>query len=161
MINNHFVDEYDPTIEDSYRKQMTIDGRICIIEFLDTCYEGEWSMQGLYFRQAEGFIIAFSITSRASFEVALELRERIRNERGTDNPSPPTVLCGTKCDLHHQREVTQEEAQQLAMDWNCPYLETSSLQRINIEETICEIVREIRKVSNEKYTKRGGGCAIL
>jgi len=26
FIQNHFVDEYDPTIEDSYRKQMVISG---------------------------------------------------------------------------------------------------------------------------------------
>ena len=28
LIQNHFVDEYDPTIEDSYRKQVTEDNRL-------------------------------------------------------------------------------------------------------------------------------------
>ena len=31
LIQNHFVDEYDPTIEDSYRKQVIIDGEICFL----------------------------------------------------------------------------------------------------------------------------------
>uniref|UniRef100_A0A6B2LLA7 Uncharacterized protein n=1 Tax=Arcella intermedia TaxID=1963864 RepID=A0A6B2LLA7_9EUKA len=140
---------------------MTIDGRVCIIELLDTYYEGDLSTQEAYFRQTEGFMIAFSITSKESFYVALGLRKRIRKETGIERLCSPTVLVGTKCDLYQQREVTQDEAQHLAMDWNCPYLETSALQRTNIEETICEMVREIRKMSDDKYTKRGGGCALL
>ena len=36
LIQNHFVDEYDPTIEDSYRKQVVIDGETCLLDILDT-----------------------------------------------------------------------------------------------------------------------------
>ncbi|RAL64452.1 hypothetical protein DID88_001928 [Monilinia fructigena] len=32
----HFVETYDPTIEDSYRKQVAIDGQSCMLEVLDT-----------------------------------------------------------------------------------------------------------------------------
>ena len=36
LIQSHFVDEYDPTIEDSYRKQCVVDGQQVILDILDT-----------------------------------------------------------------------------------------------------------------------------
>ena len=35
-ISSHFIDEYDPTIEDSYRKQINLDGENCLLDILDT-----------------------------------------------------------------------------------------------------------------------------
>ena len=43
LIQNHFVDEYDPTIEDSYRKQVTIDEETCLLDILDTAGQEEYS----------------------------------------------------------------------------------------------------------------------
>jgi hypothetical protein len=42
FIQSHFVDEYDPTIEDSYRKQTTIDGEIALLDVLDTAGQEEY-----------------------------------------------------------------------------------------------------------------------
>ncbi len=36
FIQSHFVDEYDPTIEDSYRKQCVIDEEVALLDVLDT-----------------------------------------------------------------------------------------------------------------------------
>ncbi len=35
LVQSHFIDEYDPTIEDSYRKQVVIDDESCLLEILD------------------------------------------------------------------------------------------------------------------------------
>ena len=35
LIQNHFVDEYDPTTEDSCRKQVVIDREMCLLDILD------------------------------------------------------------------------------------------------------------------------------
>jgi len=43
LIQNHFIDEYDPTIEDSYRKQVTIDDETCLLDILDTAGQEEYS----------------------------------------------------------------------------------------------------------------------
>ena len=36
LIANHFIFDYDPTIEDCYRKQCVIDDQACILDILDT-----------------------------------------------------------------------------------------------------------------------------
>jgi GTPase KRas protein len=43
LIQNQFVTEYDPTIEDSYRKQVTIDEETCCLDILDTAGQEEYS----------------------------------------------------------------------------------------------------------------------
>jgi small GTP-binding protein len=36
FVRNVFVSTYDPTIEDTYRKPLVIDGEKCLVEILDT-----------------------------------------------------------------------------------------------------------------------------
>ncbi|KAM3178701.1 Ras-related protein Rap-1b [Hymenolepis weldensis] len=36
FVQSIFVEKYDPTIEDSYRKQIEVDGQQCMLEILDT-----------------------------------------------------------------------------------------------------------------------------
>lgn len=51
FIQSYFVDEYDPTIEDSYRKQVVIDDKVSILDILDTAGQEEYSaMREQYMR---------------------------------------------------------------------------------------------------------------
>ncbi|KAG5846151.1 hypothetical protein ANANG_G00146760 [Anguilla anguilla] len=36
FVQGIFVEKYDPTIEDSYRKQVEVDAQQCMLEILDT-----------------------------------------------------------------------------------------------------------------------------
>ena len=69
FIENHFVADYDPTIEDSYRKQVTIDNETFILEVLDTVNHEEFSMmQEYYCRLGQIFMLVYTVSSRATFE---------------------------------------------------------------------------------------------
>src|ERR1700753_274535 len=66
---NHFVETYDPTIEDSYRKQVKIDGQSCMLEVLDTAGQEEYTaLRDQWIRDGEGFVLVYSISSRQSFQ---------------------------------------------------------------------------------------------
>ena len=45
-LQSHFVEEYDPTIEDSYRKQCVIDDEVAVLDILDTAGQEVGGMYG-------------------------------------------------------------------------------------------------------------------
>lgn len=172
LIQNHFIDEYDPTIEDSYRKQVTIDEETCLLDILDTAGQEEYSaMRDQYMRTGQGFMLVFAITSRSSFDEIASFREQIL--RVKDKDRVPIVLIGNKCDLETERQVTTGEGSELGKSFGCPFLETSAKTRVNVEEGFFELVRVIRsendqmqpskaKKGKSKGLKLGGKeCRIL
>jgi len=164
LIQNHFIDEYDPTIEDSYRKQVTIDEETCLLDILDTAGQEEYSaMRDQYMRTGQGFLCVYSITSRSSYDEIGSFREQII--RVKDKDRVPMILVGNKCDLDNERQVTINEGQELAKTFNCPFMETSAKSRINVEESFYSLVREIRKDMKgdqvDKTKKKKKQCIIF
>lgn len=49
------MDEYDPTIEDSYRKQTTIDGEVALLDVLDTAGQEEYGWVSFSFLSTRPF----------------------------------------------------------------------------------------------------------
>lgn len=157
LIQNHFIDEYDPTIEDSYRKQVTIDDETCLLDILDTAGQEEYSaMRDQYMRTGEGFLLVYAITSRSSFDEISTFREQIL--RVKDKESVPMVLVGNKADLEEERQVTVQEGTDCGRHFKSPVLETSAKTRMNVEECFYQLVREIRKdrVESGPTDKKGG-----
>ncbi|KAJ2815260.1 GTP-binding protein, partial [Coemansia sp. 'formosensis'] len=94
------------------------------------------------------YIVAFSVMNRRSLEIAKVIRDKILDQAGID--SVGIVLAGNKSDLKEGRQVTVKEAQALALEFGCPYVETSAREGINIEELFATSVCVANK-------SRGGG----
>ncbi|CAG8841424.1 6071_t:CDS:2, partial [Gigaspora margarita] len=144
FIQAHFVDEYDPTIEDSYRKQCVIDDEVALLDVLDTAGQEEYSaMREQYMRTGEGFLLVYSITSRNSFDEISTFHQQIL--RVKDKDYFPTIVVANKCDLEMERQ-----GRELAKQFSCKFIETSAKQRINVDEAFYNLVREIRKYNKEQ-----------
>jgi len=59
--------------------------------------------------------------------------------------------------------VSRHEGQELAKQFNCPFMEASAKQRINVEEGFFDLVREIRRdvapsafINSGSHLKQGG-----
>ncbi|KAJ8589537.1 ras-domain-containing protein [Rhizopogon salebrosus TDB-379] len=153
FIQGQFVDEYDPTIEDSYRKQCVIDDEVALLDVLDTAGQEEYgAMREQYMRTGEGFLLVYSITSRDSFEEISTFHQQIL--RVKDQDSFPVIVVANKCDLEYERQVGMNEGRDLAKHFRCKFIETSAKQRINVDEAFSNLVREIRKYNKEQQTGR-------
>uniref|UniRef100_A0A8C4S2J3 Ras-related protein Rap-1b n=1 Tax=Erpetoichthys calabaricus TaxID=27687 RepID=A0A8C4S2J3_ERPCA len=134
FVQGIFVEKYDPTIEDSYRKQVEVDGQQCMLEILDTAGTEQFTaMRDLYMKNGQGFALVYSITAQSTFNDLQDLREQILRVKDTEDV--PMILVGNKCDLEDERVVGKEQGQNLARQWNnCAFLESSAKSKINVNE---------------------------
>lgn len=86
FVQSIFVEKYDPTIEDSYRKQVEVDGTQCILEILDTAGTEQFTaMRDLYMKSGQGFLLVYSITSMVTLNDLEPLREQILRVKDSNN----------------------------------------------------------------------------
>ncbi|CAI4049990.1 Ras family GTPase RAS2 SKDI_14G2250 [Saccharomyces kudriavzevii IFO 1802] len=157
LTQSHFVDEYDPTIEDSYRKQVVIDDEVSILDILDTAGQEEYSaMREQYMRNGEGFLLVYSITSKSSLDELMTYYQQILRVKDTDYV--PIVVVGNKSDLENEKQVSYQDGLNMAKQMNAPFLETSAKQAINVEEafyTLARLVRDEGGKYNKTLTENG------
>ncbi|KAH9855402.1 ras protein [Lenzites betulinus] len=146
-FQSHFVTEYDPTIEDSYRKQCVIEDEVALLDVLDTAGQEEYNtLRAHYISTGEGFLLVYAISARPSFDEARNLHQHILRLKKAERV--PVVFVGNKCDLEYARQVGMDEGRDLARDVGCPFIETSAKTPINVDEAFSEIVREIRRYNS-------------
>ncbi|NWR23157.1 RAP1A protein, partial [Emberiza fucata] len=88
FVQGIFVEKYDPTIEDSYRKQVEVDCQQCMLEILDTAGTEQFTaMRDLYMKNGQGFALVYSITAQSTFNDLQDLREQILRVKDTEDVS--------------------------------------------------------------------------
>lgn len=145
-VRGYFVENYDPTIEDNYQKTINFKDKTIQLKMYDTA--GEESLRSYsanYIRNSNGFIIVFALNDMASFEEV----EELYNEINLVNPNSVILLCGNKSDLKDDREVTREEAEELARSMKAEYIETSAKTCENIDELFIKITEMISKTQSK------------
>ncbi|KAG5360091.1 Ras-like protein [Yarrowia sp. B02] len=141
---NHFVEEYDPTIEDSYRKQVVLDGQTAMLEILDTAGQEEYTaLRDQWIRDGEGFILVYSITSRSSFSRIRTYYEQIQRVK-EDDEGFSVVIVANKSDRTTERVVSLEDGKALARELNSGFFEASAKLNVNIENAFFDCVRACR-----------------
>jgi GTPase KRas len=99
-------------------------------------YRGLWAASNL---QSDAFLLVYDITNKRSldnldfFHELITMEEEERLDQG--EIPPVKICCGNKCDLQSQRTVRSAQGLEWARKHNCGFMETSALEKVNIEET--------------------------
>lgn len=158
FMYDEFVEDYEPTKADSYRKKVVLDGEEVQIDILDTAGQEDYAaIRDNYFRSGEGFLLVFSITEHESFTATAEFREQILRVKAEEDKIP-LLLVGNKSDLEERRQVSVDEARGKADEWGVQYVETSAKTRANVDKVFFDLMRDVRgKKMSENKDKNGKG----
>ncbi|ETO12354.1 hypothetical protein RFI_25022 [Reticulomyxa filosa] len=133
LVTDTFMDECDPTIEDSYRKNLTLcEGTSCFLDVLDTAGREEYpSMLEQWVRESDCVIIVYNISGPYSPEEAIEPYFSVvrRVKKGT------VLVAATKNDLRHdfaKNKHNLDKAIDFCKQNKLCYIETSAKDNINV-----------------------------
>lgn len=153
FVQGIYLDSYDPTIEDSYRKTIEIDNKVFDLEILDTAGIAQFTaMRELYIKSGMGFLLVYSVTDQQSLDELMALREQVLRIKDTDRV--PMVLVGNKADLTDGRVISVEDGIAVSSKWGkVPFYETSALLRSNVDEVFIDLVRQIIRNEMENVAR--------
>ncbi|XP_055533001.1 ras-like GTP-binding protein RhoL [Wyeomyia smithii] len=139
--DSSFNIDYTPTIYDKGSIDLRLNGTDYTIQLHDTAGQEDFErIRRQFYKQANCFLLCYSIDSRVSFEnvTAKWIPELTANLR------LPIVLVATKVDTrrHTNKEVSTREGEQLARKINAnAFIECSAKDGSNVEQAIEEAVR--------------------
>ncbi|KAI6035352.1 small GTPase superfamily [Pisolithus orientalis] len=162
FIENHFVDSYYPTIENTFSKVVAYKGVEYDCDIIDTAGQDEYSiLNSKHAIGIHGYVLVYSIASRRSFDMVKIVYDKIIDFCGKNEI--PCVIVGAKSDLQSSRQVQPGEAEELAKTKQAAWVETSAKNNVNVGKVFELCLAEIEKRSPRSQADQPepGKCIIM
>mmetsp|Transcript_21148 Transcript_21148/g.39311 ORF Transcript_21148/g.39311 Transcript_21148/m.39311 type:complete len:285 (-) Transcript_21148:85-939(-) len=167
FARDFFVQDWDPTIEDAYRKTVVVDGRQTALELLDTAGQDDYeSLRPSWMMEKQGYVFVYSVNSKQSLE-ELDLFYKLHKQINDTNAHKiPIILVANKKDITDldpkKRQVSIAEGRKKAEAFGAIHIETSAATGENVNLVFETLVREVRKRKvPQKPPGLGVRCCIL
>jgi Ras-related C3 botulinum toxin substrate 1 len=157
--HQHFPAEFVPTVFDNFSTSVMVDTKPINLVLWDTTGK-EDRLRPLAYRQADIFLLCFSISSPSSFE---NITAKWYPELEYHCPNVPFLIVGTKLDLRDDPSTIErlaekklaplsiEQGLELAKHLGAfKYLECSALNLENMPEVFTNAIRAVIGTSNSK-----------
>lgn len=165
FIENHFVDAYYPTIENTFSKAVVYKGVEYDCDIIDTAGQDEYSiLNSKHAIGIHGYVLVYSIASRRSFDMVKIVYDKIIDFCGKNEI--PCVIVGAKSDLQSSsasRQVQPGEAEELAKTKQAAWVETSAKNNVNVGRVfeLCLAEIEKRSLHSQADQPEPSRCTIM
>ena len=100
---------------------------------------------GTYYRGAQGVVLFYDVTDKASFETVPHWMEEIKTHCDNDGKDVCKILVGNKCDLTEQILVTKEEGDNKAKELGMEHIQCSAMTGKNVEKIFKMLAEDMLK----------------
>ncbi|XP_048005618.1 ras-related and estrogen-regulated growth inhibitor [Leguminivora glycinivorella] len=138
FLTKRYIGEYDHQQDSKYKHEVLLDGDPILFEILDTCPKSTEDLPPHDIAQwADGLCLVYSITDRQSFNF-------VRRAKQSLQPDVPLTLVGNKADMVHLRQVSPDEGEILAKDFECSFREVAAAEQVvQVSEVFQDLCREV------------------
>ncbi len=136
--DNYFPESHLATIGVEFKvKELYTDKYKIILQIWDTAGQERFrSITKSFFRNTNGIIFVYDITSRNSFKNVKDwIKDSELHDIGFEK-----ILVGNKIDLNDKREVSLDELKEYGIKKKIDVIEASAKNKINVDETFQKIV---------------------
>lgn len=149
-------------------KSIVVDNKMIKAQIWDTAGQERFrAITSAYYRGAAGALIIYDVTKMVTYENVQRWLTEVKDHTGGSNetnssPEITIMLVGNKCDLHAQRVVATEDAQQFAKENGLAFIETSALDNSGVVEAFTQALTEIYNRNSKKQLSEGrqGGSKV-
>ncbi|CAD6887191.1 unnamed protein product [Tilletia controversa] len=153
LITRFMYDTFDSSYQatigiDFLSKTMYLEDRTVRLQLWDTAGQERFrSLIPSYIRDSSVAVVVYDITNRASFQNTSKWMDDVISERGND---VIIVLVGNKTDLNEKREVTTDEGEKRAKEFNGMFIETSAKAGHNVKTLFKKIALALPGMDSSK-----------
>uniref|UniRef100_A0A7N6B072 GTP-binding protein Rheb n=1 Tax=Anabas testudineus TaxID=64144 RepID=A0A7N6B072_ANATE len=152
FVEGQFVDSYDPTIENTFNKMVSVNGQDFNLQLVDTAGQDEYSIfPQSHSMDIHGYVLVYSVTSMKSQQFSHQtLLEK----------SARSVCVTYSFHLIFHRVIKPEEGKKLADSWGAAFMESSAKENETAVEVFKRIILEMEKADGNAAPEEKK-CAVM
>lgn len=145
-----FVENYKPTLYDVYEKTITVDEYNVKFQFMELGGSQNFpSMQDVFVRQADIYILVYAYDDKDSYKRLLELRDQLSSIKNKHTAQLPVIVANNKIDLRNKLVNGDSNRRKSIRQWCFLLHEVSAKTDFKVNAVMDSLIEESKFIGND------------